>query len=179
MFLILPIGRHRPRRSSPLVGAFSVGVSLLVACGGAEKFELTLRIRDYDGSRVYVERQWLAGDGRQATSPANSGTFPGGATFDIGDVECGGQRWPRQFFSVLGPEPASADDSFELKVDDGNRLMLDPQTEVIVDGGTGVGTECFEETGRWQGTAGDLQNHVGTFNIHYDSIQTVLRLVED
>lgn len=177
MSMMLPIGRPRVRRSLSLVGVLMVAVSVLASCGGADKFELTLRARDDDGSSpVRVERHWLAADGRHATSPENSGTFPVDAVAELGNVECAGQRWLRVPFSVLGPELASRDDSFELKIDDGNRLMLDPQSAVTA----GLGeTSCFEETGRWQGTAGDLQNHAGTFNIHYDSIQTVLRLVED
>ena len=80
------------------------------------------------------------------------------------------------FFQVLSPEQASRDYSFELKFDDGNRLTLHPQTAVLVNL---YETDCFEETGRWQGTAGGLRNHEGTFTMHYDSIQTVLRFVED
>ncbi len=102
--------------------------------------------------------------------------FPIGGTFDFGAVDCGGQRLPRHFFQVLSQEQASPDYSFELKIDDGNRLTLDPQTAVVVSFDE---TDCFEETGRWQGTAGDLLNHEATFTIHYDTIQTVLRIVED
>jgi hypothetical protein len=40
-------------------------------------------------------------------------------------------------------------------------------------------TDCFDEAGRWKGTAGHLRNHEGTFTMHYDSIQTVLQIVED
>ena len=46
MYLSSATGNHRARRISSLVGAFSVAVSLLVSCGGAEKFNLTLRVRD-------------------------------------------------------------------------------------------------------------------------------------
>jgi hypothetical protein len=159
-----------------LVGVFSVGVSLLVSCGGADRFDLTLRTRDYDGSSTNaVERQWLTMDGRHATSPGGAGPYLSDAKTEVGDVECGGQRWPRHFFSILGPAP-SRDDSFELTFDDGNRLTLDPQTAVMV---RTYETDCLEEAGRWKGTAGDLRDHGGTFTMHYDSIQTVLRIVED
>lgn len=154
-----------------------VTVSVLASCGGPGKFELTLRARDDDGQSLpNVDRSWSAADGRHATSPPYSGTFPANSTSDIGEVECGGQKWPRHFFGVLDPKLASGNNSFELKIDDGNRLTLDPQTAVIV---ASYGTDCLEETGRWRGTAGDLRDHEGTFTIHYDSIQTVLRLVED
>jgi hypothetical protein len=65
--------------------------------------------------------------------------------------------------------------TFELTIDDGNRLTLDPQTAVIV---VSNGGDCLDETGRWRGTAGDVRDHEGTFTIHYNSIQTVLHLVE-
>lgn len=177
MYLSSATGKHGARRISSLVGAFSVAVSLLVSCSRVEKFDVTLRVRDYDGSSaINVDRQWLAADGRHATSPADPGPFPADATFDFGDPECGGQSWPRHAFIVLGPAPASRDDSFELKIDDGNRLTLDPQTAVVASFDQ---IDCFEETGRWRGTAGDLRDHEGTFTVHYDSIQTVLHLVED
>ena len=177
MFVMTTIKMPRARRKSLWVFVAAMGV--LVSCGRAEKFELTLRVRDDGSSPTCVERHWMAADGRHATSAECSGTLRVAAPIEFGDAECGGRTWQRHYFSVLGPEPASRDDSFELKVDDGNRLMLDPQTEVIVDGGAGTAIECVEQTGRWQGTAGDLQNHEGTFTIHYDSIQTILRLVED
>jgi hypothetical protein len=168
--------KHRARRSSSLVGLFSVAVSLLVSCGGAEKFELTLRSRYYDSASTNpLETQWLTADGRHATSPGGSDPFRGGAEAEVGAVECGGQRWPRHFFTVLGPAP-SRDNSFELKFDDGNRLTLDPESAVMV---YLYDVDCFEEAGRWKGTAADLRNHGGTFTLHYDSIQTVLRIVED
>lgn len=175
--MMLPIGRFRVRRSLPLVSVLMVAVSVLGSCRGADKFELTLQARDDDGSSpIRVERHWLAADGRHATSPENSGTFPVDSAAELGNVDCGGQNWHRVGFSVLGPKPASRDDSFELKIEDGNRLTLDPQTAVLV---FFPETSCFEEAGRWKGTAGDLRSHAGTFTIHYDSIQTVLRLVED
>lgn len=179
MYLSSATGKHRARRISSLVGAFSVVVSLTVSCGGAKKFDLTLRVRDYDGaSAVNLELQWLAADGRHATSPPISGLFPIGGTVDIGAVDCGGQRWPRRFSQVLGLEQAPPGYSFELEIDDGNRLTLDPQRAVVVSSPYQE-IDCLEETGRWQGTAGHMRNHEGTFTMHYDSIQTTLRLVED
>jgi hypothetical protein len=172
--------KHGTRRHSLLVGVFWMAATALASCGGAEKFELTLQARDDNGSPfINVERQWLADDGRHATSPANSGTFPVNTNFDFGNVECGGQKYVRRYFSALGPELASGDHAFELTIDDGNRLTLDPQRALDVIDGTTPEAACFEESGRWRGTAGDLQNRTGTFSLHYDTIQTVLRLVED
>lgn len=168
-------GKHRVRRRTSLVGVFSVAVSLLVSCGGSEKFELMLRTRDNGAWNFYLERQWRAADGRHAVSLDVRGLILADAKVGVGDAECGGQRWPRHFFSVLSPA-TTRDDSFELKVDDGNSLTLDPQTAVVV---SSYETNCFEETGRWKGTAGQLRDHKGTFTMHYDSIQTVLRIVED
>jgi hypothetical protein len=174
-----PIGKRRARHNSSLVVVLSVALSVLASCGGAKKFELTLRTRDDDSVLpAYVDRHWLAADGRHATGPEYSNTFPANPVLQFGEVDCGGQKWVRSYFFVLGPELASQDDSAELTIDDGNSLSLDPQTAVGLFTGSGGGS-CFEETGRWQGTAGDLRNHEGTFTMHYDSIQTVLRLVED
>lgn len=172
-----PIGMLGARRR--LLWVALVALSVLSSCGGADKFELTLRARDDDGtSYINLERPWVAADGRGATSPPTSGRFQLNPNPDIGEAECGGQKWPRHFFEVLGPEQMTEGYTFELKIDDGNRLTLDPQTGVVVAFYYG-GTDCFEETGRWRGTDGDLRDHEGTFTIHYDTIQTVLRLVED
>ena len=177
MSVMPPIGK-RGRRDSSLVAVVALTLSLVASCKGADKFELTLRGRDDASSSPTHQLQWRAADGRHATSP-EYWVFPDGTGSEFGNVDCGGQSWVRSYFSVLGPELASRDDSYELKIDDGKGLMLDPQTEVFVSGGTGGGTACFEETGRWEGTTGDVLNRTGTFTLHYDSIQTVLRLVED
>jgi hypothetical protein len=176
--VMLSIGKHRSRRRNlSLLGVFCVAISVLASCGGAEKFELVLRSRADDGSSQTLEHQWLSADGRHATSPEISSSFQVRLDFDYGDVECGGQRMLRHGFAEWGSQLASKDDSFDLKIDDGNGLRLDPQTAVTVD--DGAGPLCFEETGRWRGTAGDLRNHEGTFTMHYDTIQTTLHLVED
>jgi hypothetical protein len=174
---MLSIGKHRSRRNLSLLGVFCVAIGVLASCGGAEKFELVLRSRADDGTSPMLEHQWLSADGRHALSPEISSSFQVQLHWNYGDVECGGQRMVRHGFAELGSELASKDDSFDLKIDDGNDLRLDPQTAVTVD--DGAGRLCFEETGRWQGTAGDLRNHTGTFIIQYDTIQTVLRLIED
>jgi hypothetical protein len=158
-----------------------VAASVLASCGGPDKLELTLRARDDDGtSFINLERQWLAADGRHATSPPRSGD-PDLHEQKFGDAECGGEKWLRRLISRSGPEMESAEDSFELKLDDGDSATLDPQMAVRVADATGyqASMSCFEETGRWRGTAGDLLNHEGAFTVHYDSIQTVLHLVED
>ena len=158
-----------------------VAVSVLASCAGPDAFELTLRTRDDDGQSLYdVDRSWVAADGRHATSPPYSGDAHL-ADPKFGDAECGGEKWLRRLIWRSGPEMESSEDSFELKLDDGDSATLDPQTAVRVADATGyqTGTSCFEETGRWRGTAGDLRDHEGTFTITYDSIQTVLRLVED
>ncbi len=174
---MLSIGKHRSRRNLSLLGVFCVAISVLASCGGAEKFELVLRSRADDGYSQTLEHQWLSADGRHAISPEISSSFQLRFDNDFGDVECGGQRMLRLSFIDWGSQLASKDDSFDLKIDDGNGLRLDPQTAVTVY--DGAGALCFEETGRWEGTTGDVLNHAGTFSIHYDTIQTVLRLVED
>ena len=175
MSLMPAAGTRLSRRCTSLVGVFAVAASLIVTCGGSERFELTLRTRDYNGGRTSsLDRQWRTADGRHAVSLDVPGLFLSDGKAEVGDVECGGQSWPRHSFSVLNPAH-TRDDSFELAVDDGNHLTLDPQTAVMV---TSTETNCFEETGRWRGTAGHVRNHEGTFTMHYDSIQTVLRIVE-
>jgi hypothetical protein len=171
------IGKHRSRRNLSLLGVFCVAIGVLASCGGPEKFELVLRSRADDGYSQTLEHLWLSADGRHATSPEISSSFQVRLHYDYGDVECGGQRMLRHGFADWSRQLASKDDSFDLKIDDGNGLRLDPQTAVTVD--DGAGPLCFEETGHWEGTAGDVLNHAGTFTIRYDTIQTVLRLVED
>jgi hypothetical protein len=176
--MMLPIGSRGRGRSSQ-VCVFILGLCVLASCGGADKFELTLRARDATGSMPPVlERHWLTSDGRHATSPPVSGEMYV-AEPKFRDAECGGKKWLRRYVQVWGPEMEPVENSFELKLDDGDSVTLDPQTAVRVADATGDETACYDEVGRWQGTAGDLRNHTGTFTIHYDSIQTVLRLVED
>ena len=171
---VMPIGMLRARRR--FLWVVLVAVSVLASCAGPDKFELTLRTRDDDGDLLRNEdRPWLAADGRHATSRPYSGNF-GVSSMAFGDVDCGGQKWLRTSFAVLSPEVMTEFYTFELKIDDGNRLTLDPQTAVVVASSV---IDCQEETGRWRGTAGKLRDHEGTFTIHYDTIQTVLRLVED
>jgi hypothetical protein len=168
---MIPLRPHHGRQGCLLAGFLAVALSTLGSCD-ADRFELTLRSRD-GLSLSSLERPWLAADGRRATSPAYTVRFLSAPTF--GDVECGGRQWTRRYFSIasaaLGP--------YELEIDGGSRLTLDPQTAVEVSDGTGTETACFEEVGLWRGTAGDVVDRTGRFTLHFDSIQAVLRLVED
>jgi hypothetical protein len=72
------------------LGVVFVAVSVLASCGSPDRFELTLRARDDNGqSLLYVDRVWVAADGRHATSPPNSGVFNPDPKMDFGEVECG------------------------------------------------------------------------------------------
>ncbi len=196
--------QRRGRSSSLLPGVVVVGVTFLASCAGGRRFELTLRFRGFDGVAFatanrcpqadttcpasFSESSWVAADGRTATAPAHTVVFRADGSPDkrpsqkfddqyyYDDVACGGQEYKQRYYRKSPPK-TGPNGAFEVEIDDGNRLTIDPTTAVSVE--TGRYTLCFEEVGTWRGTAGDLRNHTGTFNLHYDSIQTVLRLVEN
>ncbi len=166
------------RRRSVLTAVGMLLVGVLASCAGTDKYALTLRARDDDGnSFINIERHWLAADGRHASSPPNSATFRLASSPIFGDVECGGEKLQRRYARISNTELVKF--SFELQVDDGNVLTLVPQKIVRVAARSTPWASCVEASGRWEGTAGNLRGQTGTFTIHYDSIQTVLRLVED
>ena len=72
------------------------------------------------------------------------------------------------------------DESFELTFDGGDTLRLEGATGVwATESNLDYGPTCFEANGRWRGAAGELEGRTGRFTIAYDSVQTILRLVED
>ena len=202
MSLMSPTRARRSRRNALVASVLSATLGTLGSCGGADRFELTLRARDaeagspgscleYGDSYEFDEtlaaeivrcslftrdRRWAAADGRRAISPVPNGTVYITAPV-FGDVVCGGEEMAGRWWSKSGPELPAGDDSFELEIDDGNSLLLAQQTGVWASDYDEL--LCFEGAGHWRGTAGELLDRTGTFTIRYDSIQTVLRLVED
>lgn len=176
-------------------GACLLATLLVASCGGSHRFELSLRSREANGALtttcvavigeaapdnleecalVFKERRWVTSDGGRAITPAHTEyTF---VLWTYDSVACGGKDFGPMYRRESAPDRPADDDSFELKLDDGNTLVLDQQT-----GHWGYFDEikCFETAGRWRGTAGRLKDHTGTFTIVYDSIQTLIRLVED
>jgi hypothetical protein len=203
---VTPLRAIDRRRSFPsLLGALACGVTLLVSCDAVNKFQLTLRSRGFDGVAFatetppcpqaenacpanFSESSWVAADGRTAIALAHTTFFRADESPDVsesqrfddqyyyGNVACGGQDYKLRYYRKLDPK-TRPNGAFELDVDDGNRLTLKPQSVVSVEDGRD--TLCFEEEGTWRGTAGEVRNKTGTFNLRYDSIETVLELVED
>jgi hypothetical protein len=198
------IATHRGRSFLLLLGALAVGGNLLASCDRDHRFELTLRNRSFDGvalvnaaciratngcTTILGESSWVAADGRTAIGRAQTIVFRADQTADqsdsrlesgnsvyFGPVDCGGQQWKLIYYREPDPRTGPKG-SFELDIDDGNRLTIEPQNVVSVDNGRD--TFCFEEAGTWRGTAGKVRNDRGTFDLHYDSVQVVLRLVEN
>jgi hypothetical protein len=165
------IESHGARRRVVLCAALFLEICVLGSCGGHNRFELTLRTREFGGDTLRG-LTWTGPDGRRAIS--SSQVALGQHDSDFGDVVCGGETWHRTFFVELTRlEPAN---SFELVTDNGSHLTMIPQTFTVV----GLGeTLCTEETGIWRGADGELEGRTGTFSIHYDTIQATLSLVED
>jgi|GEM_PF-5365832 len=199
------ITRPGIRQGSLLAGLVWIVFGLLASCGGGGKFELTLRVRDSDGwspetscaldgvayefsealnSPVFKcvvsfeRRDWVGADGRRATVPPHTEiTYLPQHEFD--NIECGGRQLIQRWWLKTRPELPAGDASFVLQIDDGNSLNLTRDVGLwVASGSTGV-VDCFEGSGHWTGTAGDLLDRTGTFTILNDSVQTVLRLVED
>ena len=123
---------------------------------------------------VFKELEWVTSDGGRAITPAQTEhTF---TLFSFAGVVCGGKDLGQMGRWESGPGLPADDDSFELRIADGSTLMLDQETGLW---GAYDEMKCFETAGRWRGTAGRLKDHTGTFTILYDSIQTVIKLVED
>jgi hypothetical protein len=172
----------------------------VLSCGGDDEFALTLRTRDPDGALQWGdkcsdpfsdyakrsgaplqcvssvnEQRWVAEDGRRALSPAHTATiFFRAGTF--GTVMCNEESAIKYWFATSPEQPS--EESFDLEFDDGDAVTLHSQAglwtlEVI---GPPV---CSEVTGTWVGTAGEPKGRTGTYRMVYDSIQTVLHLVED
>lgn len=198
---LAPGGRHH----AWLVVAVPIALTTLACSGSGGSFELTLRTRDAVGSRedpqcIYgnesVRRdesspsdirtcvldfgrtQWRAADGRRAINRPNDLLWFR-AQPEQDDVVCGGQAVVQQYVWDSEEMPAR-DESFELTFDGGDSLRLEGATGVWASASSlYYGPKCFEATGRWRGAAGELQGRTGRFTIVYDSVQTVLRLVED
>jgi hypothetical protein len=184
----------RSGRSICLLGALVVA-----SCGGSHRFGLTLLTREIDGALnmtcsptngpsgnhpppdglelcalVFNELQWVTSDGGRAMTPAHTEhTF---TLYAFAGVVCGGKDLGQMERWESGPGLPADDDSFELRLADGNTLMLDQKT-----GLWGIFDEmkCYQTAGRWRGTAGRLKDRTGTFTILYDSIQIAIKLVED
>lgn len=201
-----PIARPRIRNGSWLAGFLSIVFGVLASCGGGDKFELTLRVRDSDGqspesacvlggSSFYefsealnspisecvvtvARRDWVAADGRRATSPAHTEiTFVPQHEYD--KIVCGDKQMVQRWWLKTRPELPAGETSFMLEIDDGNTVKLTRDVGVWVFGASRAGLDCFEGSGHWTGTAGELLDRSGRFTILNDSVQTVLRLVED
>jgi hypothetical protein len=202
---MMPILAPGGQRKHWLAVAVPIALTTLACCGGGDRFELTLRARDAVGSRedpqcIYGNRsvrrdeslpsdirtcvlnfgrtQWRAADDRRAINrPYDLLWFRAQPEHD--DVVCGGQPVVQQY--VWDPEELPArDESFELTFDGGDSLRLEGATGVWASASSlDYGPKCFEANGRWRGAAGELQGRTGRFTIAYDSVQTVLRLVED
>ena len=199
--ILAPGGQH----NHWLAIAVSIALSTLACCGGGDRFELTLRARDAVGSREdpqcvygsqsvrrdeslpsdnrtcvlkFGQAQWRAADRRRAINQADDVLWFR-ARPEQDDVVCGGQAVVQQ--AVWDSEVLPArDESFELTFDGGDMVLLEAATGVWASTSTAdYGLKCFEANGRWRGEAGELKGRTGRFTILYDSIQTVMRLVED
>jgi hypothetical protein len=199
--ILAPGGQH----NRWLAVAVSIALSTLACCGGGDRIDLTLRARDADGLSEdpkciygnqsvrrdeslrsdirtcvfeFGQTQWRAADGRPAINqPHDVLWFRAQPEQD--DVVCDGQAVVHQYVWDSEELPAR-DGSFELTFDGGDTLRLESATGVWASARSDYyGSKCFEANGRWRGAAGELQGRTGRFTIVYDSVQTVLRLVED
>lgn len=202
----MPTSTHRARNKPvrPALVALAVALSLLASGGGSGTFELTLRSRaapdpssggacifglhrnlspGSDGGRAlhtcalaYGARQWVGDGGRMAISRPHTETTS--FTFNtFAAVVCAGRQLPPVFWTESTAVPTAGGEGIEFEFDDGNGVSLEPEHGLAAASYTDL--ECFEVTGRWRGTAGNLSNRTGSYTMTYNSIQTVLRLVED
>lgn len=186
-----------------MIAAIVAAVNAITACGGDGKFELAFRARDSDrrvpqgqcvmGAPDYfdealqwrifecvsttTEREWVAADGRRAvTPPATEVMFLPNNQY--GEIPCGGRTVPLSWWNGSRAELPPMEVTFELVIDDGNTLTLDEDSILWAVDSAGT-SKCVEASGSWRGTDGDLRGRTGRFTIVDDSIQSVLRLVED
>lgn len=127
-------------------------------------------------STPVAERVFVSQDGQRAVSPAHVMTIEISNPI-VRNIACGGQTYARLWGYDLRSEASPSDDEFELDTSEGSRLTLDPERGLWVAPGSGA-ISCAEMGGSWRGTSGDLRGHTGTFTMVYDSVQTVLHIVE-
>jgi hypothetical protein len=176
-----------------LLPMLAVAMSWSVSCGDADKLDITMRSRDGFGDpptgctfwldelhaetttecvATPLERQWVDADGRPATSPTATGPVYF-SSYLRDPVVCNGHplTMDESWFKW------SADGGDIVRFDDGDAVTLyDERAIAIVHLDYVI---CSEATGTWRGTAGSLLGRTGTYRMVYDSIQTVLHLIED
>jgi hypothetical protein len=183
------------------ISALLAAMLVLASCSGTDQFTLTLRARDdmefAEGNcsltvndrgpgapgedetvtcRGYsLAREWRGAAGRRATTPAHSLTVEH-STPEFGKAECGGRMLVNVVWMVTRPGPSQHDDTFELHIDDGSILVLDPEQGMFA---VGFADACARVSGVWRGVAGRLRGHDGSFILGNDSVQTTLQLVEE
>ena len=181
-----------------LVGALAAG------CSNRDKFELAVRVRDVfewtepdagcilnivqrretpeSPSRPATrcsfqssEQLWSGDDGRHAVvaTPAVTLYF---TVPTYGPVECGGRSIPGMWWFTLLPDRTPHAGVFEMQADEGSTIALEMEEGVWAGGAL---DSCVEMSGTWRGMAGNLRDRTGTYTWVDDSIQSVLRIVED
>jgi hypothetical protein len=122
------------------------------------------------------ERVFVGANGQRAVEPAHVLSVQITNPTDR-NTTCGDEPYARVWAWNLVPGAPEVEDEFELETAEGSRITLDPHRGVWVAPGSGA-IACSEIGGAWRGTSGDLRDHSGTFTMVYDSVQTLLRLVE-
>jgi hypothetical protein len=181
-----------------LLGASGTG------CSDRDEFELAVRVRDgfewslphagcilntvelpataespsRPGTRCNFqssEQQWSGDDGRHAVvaTPAVTLYF---TVPTYGQIECGGGSIAGIWWYTLLPDRTPDAGVFEMQTDDGSTIALEMEEGVWASGEL---DSCVEMSGSWRGVAGNLRDRTGTYTIVDDSIESVLRIVED
>lgn len=185
------------------LAVLAIAMNSIASCGNPDKLDVMLRSRDgfgkSSGECTYwldgphparywvserhieattkcvgttVERHWVAVDGRQATSPGETGPVYF-SSYLMDPVECNGRKlglkesWFK--WRIVGA-------GLDMQFDDGTAVAFHDERGMAVYDGSNI--NCSEATGQWVGTAGELKGRAGTYTSVYDSIQTVLHLVE-
>jgi hypothetical protein len=199
------MGGHSRAGLPWIVGVLVFG-ALGSGCSEREKFELAVRLREpFEWAQPSTqcllnpvalpatdespggaaqrcsfgrhERVWSGDNGARAVVTTDVTTM----YFTVstsGTVECAGRPVPGAWWVRLHPErPRDSDDiNISVQTDDGSTLELAPETGLWAT--RGVTARCFEMSGTWRGVSGKLRDHVGTYTMVDDSIQTVLELIE-
>jgi hypothetical protein len=201
---VTPAGRCRPAlmtliAAGLLVGAFAAG------CSNRDKFELAVRARDVVewGTRPHTgcilnpvelpatpespsrrgtrcsfqssEHLWSGDDGRQAVVATRAVILYFTAP-TYGQVNCGGRSIAGVWWYTLLPDRTPDAGVVEMLTDEGSTIALDMEEGVWASGAL---DRCSELSGTWRGIAGNLRNRTGTYTMVDDSVQSVLRIVED
>lgn len=177
-----------------LLAILAITMNSIVSCGVGDKLDVTLRSRDRFGDPLSgcnlwldephaetttecvdtaLERQWVDADGRRATSPTASGSVYFSSML-TGPVVCNGH--PLTVDEAWFKWRAAGRD-IDMQFEDGDAMTLYDEQGMAVNHLDYI--SCSETTGRWRGTAGSLLGRAGTYTSVYDSIQTVLHLVEE